>query len=403
MFYQRTLLKTLERASRTFPVVLVTGPRQVGKTTLLEQAAKPTRTRVSLDDPQIRELAIRDPGLFFQRFPPPLLLDEVQYAPQLFPYIKMIADRERKSGLFWMTGSQQFQLMKGVTESLAGRVAILQLQGFSQAEKQGDAKRPPFLPGNTVPNGCAHSLRETYALIHRGSYPALHANPKTDVTMFYASYLRTYLARDVSDVLRVTDEMAFLRFMKVVAARTGQLLNYADMARDVDVSQSTVKSWLSVLQASGIIYLLQPYHTNLATRLIKMPKLYVLDTGLCCYLTGWMSPEVLESGAMSGAILETYAVSEILKSYWHHGLDPAVFFYRDKEQREIDLLIETNGRLHPVEIKKSAAPVLHDIRNFEYLRTRSLALKLGHGAVVCFAPRPLPLTREVDALPVGVI
>lgn len=382
--------------------MLVTGPRQVGKTTLLELAAKSARTRITLDDPQIRELASRDPALFFQTFPPPLLLDEVQYAPQLFPCIKMIADRERKNGLFWMAGSRQFHFMKGVTESLAGRVAILQLQGFSQAEKQGDPKRRPFLPERRAPQDCALSLREVYALIHLGSHPALRANPKTNAATFYASCLRTCLARDVSDLLRVTDGMAFLRFMKTAVARTGRLLNYADMARDVNVSQNTIKSWLSVLQTSGLIHLLQPYHANLvATLLIKMPKLYFLDTGLCRHLTGWSSPEALEAGAMSGALLEAYVVSEILKSHWHHGLDPSVFFYREKERREIDLLIEADGKLHPVEIKKTAAPSLHGIRHFKWFREHYPAA--SRGAVICFTPRPLPLTSDTDALPVGAI
>ena len=399
MFFTRTLFETLERASRTFPAVLVTGPRQVGKTTLLEQAAESGRTRVTLDDPIIRELACRDPALFFQRFQPPLLIDEVQYAPQLFPHIKMTVDRERQNGLFWMTGSQQFHLMRGVTESLAGRVAILQLQGLSQAEKCDTPQRPPFMPGNTPATSRSLSLRDVYRLIQLGSFPALHANPEVDAQTFYASYVRTYLARDVSDVLRVSDTMRFLRFMKIAAARTGQLLNCADMARDAEVSPNTLKSWLSVLEASGIIHLLPPWHANLATRLVKMPKLYFLDTGLCCHLTGWNNPEVLESGAMGGAFLETYVVSEILKSHWHHGRAVSLCFYRDKEKREIDLLLESNGLLHPIEIKKTASPAPSDVRVFDYLRTRGHPM--GPGALICFSPHHFPLSRGVDCVPVG--
>jgi len=399
MFFSRTIRSFLEKTSRTFPVVLVTGPRQVGKTTLLEHMATPDRTRVSLDDPQIRELAQRDPALFFQRFQPPLLIDEAQYAPQLFPHIKMMADRKRQNGLVWMTGSQQFHMMRGVTESLAGRVAILQLQGLSQAEKLNTPNHLPFMPGNPAENPVALSLPNVFRHIHRGSFPALYANEEVDAETFYASYLRTYLARDVNDLLRVSDAMSFLRFMKAVAARTGQLLNYADVARDVEVSQNTVKSWLSVLQASGVIHLLPPWHANLTTRLVKMPKLYFLDTGLCCHLTGWSNPSVLESGAMGGAIFETYVVSEILKGYWHHGRSAPLSFYRDKERREIDLLLEENGCLHPVEIKKTASPGLSDIRVFDYLRTHGHSV--GHGALICFAPQRFPLTGDVDCIPVG--
>jgi len=401
MFFSRTIISTLEKTSRTFPVVLVTGPRQVGKTTLLEHVATPERTRVTLDDPQIRELAQRDPALFFQRFQPPLLIDEAQYAPQLFPHIKMMSDRKRQNGLVWMTGSQQFQMMRGVTESLAGRVAILQLQGLSQAEKFNTPHRVPFLPGNPVAHHPPLALPDVFRFIHRGSYPALYANGEVDAETFYASYLRTYLARDMNDLLRVSDDMTFLRFMKVVAARTGQLLNYADIARDVEVSQNTIKSWLSVLQASGIIHLLPPWHANLTTRLIKMPKLYFIDTGLCCHLTGWSNPSVLESGAMGGAFFETYVVSEILKSYWHHGRTAPLCFYRDKEKREIDLLLEENGCLHPIEIKKTASPGLSDIRTFDYLRKRGHPI--GHGALVCMVSQRFPLTADVDCVPVGEI
>ncbi len=400
MYYSRTLTATVQRASTAFPVVLVTGPRQVGKTTLLEHAAKQGRTYVTLDDPQVRMLAKTDPALFFQTYRTPLLIDEIQYAQELFPYIKMTADREKVPGLFWLTGSQQFHLMKGVTESLAGRVAVLDLQGLSQAEKLGRPDTPPFLPGNRADSqGKSLALRAVYELIVKGSFPALFAGAKPDRELFYASYLRTYLERDVRDLLKITDESNFVKFMKVVAARTGQLLNYSDLARDVDVSQNTVKAWLSVLQTSGLVYLLQPYFTNVTSRLIKTPKLYFMDTGLCCYLTGWRTAETLESGAMNGAIFETYAITEIIKSYWHHGRQAPVYFYRDKEKKEIDLLIAENGTLYPIEIKKSASPANKDIRNFDLLRKQNTAI--GHGAVICLAQRRLPITREVDSVPIG--
>lgn len=403
MYYQRTLTTTLQRASSAFPVVMVSGPRQVGKTTLLEHAAKQGRAYVTLDDPHVRLLAKTEPALFFQTFSPPLLIDEIQYAQELFPYIKMISDRVKKPGLFWLTGSQQFQLMKNVTESLAGRVAVLDLQGLSQAEKFHHPDAPPFLPGNSTDlQREVLTLRKVYELIVTGSFPALFsAAKKPDRELFYASYVRTYLERDVRDLLKIADEANFLRFMKVAAARTGQLLNFSDMARDVDVSQNTVKAWLSVLQASGLVYLLQPYFTNVTSRLIKTPKLYFMDTGLCCYLTGWRTAETLESGAMNGPLFETYAVTEIIKTYWHHGRQAPVYFYRDKEKREIDLLIEENGTLYPVEIKKTASPGNKDIRNFAALHKKGPVI--GRGAVICLTQRRMPITHEVDSVPVGEI
>jgi len=400
MYYRRTLTSTIQSASAAFPVVLVTGPRQVGKTTLLQHAAKQGRAYVTLDDPQVRLLAKTDPALFFQTYRTPLLIDEIQYAQELFPYIKMIADREKRPGLFWLTGSQHFHLMKGVTESLAGRVAVLDLQGLSQGEKLGRPETPPFLPGNRPDTQCEPlELRAVYEMIVKGSFPALFAGANPDRELFYASYLRTYIERDVRDLLKISDEANFVKFIKVAAARTGQLLNYSDLARDVEVSQNTVKAWLSVLQTSGLVYLLQPYFTNVTSRLIKTPKLYFMDTGLCCYLTGWRTAETLESGAMNGALFETYAVTEIIKSYWHQGRQAPVYFYRDKEKREIDVLIEENGTLYPVEIKKTASPGSKDIRNFALLQKQKA--KIGHGAVICLAQRRLPLTREAHSVPIG--
>jgi uncharacterized protein len=333
MYFKRTLSESLQKASKTFPIVFITGPRQVGKTTLLEQCSQEDRVYVTLDDTEIRALAKRDPALFFQRFKAPLLIDEVQYAPELFPYLKMIADKEKKTGIFWLTSSQQFHLMKNISESLAGRVALLDLQGLSQCEKFNKPVRFPFLPANNLEKVVELDLKSVYEIILKGSYPALYAQENIDIKLFYSSYLRTYLERDVRDLLNISDEQKFVTFLKVAAARTGQLLNYADIARDVDVSQNTVKSWISILQTSGLIYLLQPYYTNITSRAIKTPKLYFLDTGLCCYLTGWSTSETLETSAMSGAIFETYVVSEILKSYWHNGKQPQLYFYREKEKK----------------------------------------------------------------------
>lgn len=401
MYFKRTLSSFLQDASKTFPVVFITGPRQVGKTTLLEHLLEEDRAYVTLDDPQIRLLAKNDPAMFFQRYKAPLLIDEIQYAAELFSYIKMIVDKEKKTGMFWLTGSQQFHLMKNISESLAGRVAILDLQGLSQNEKFNNPIRPPFLPANNLEKVADLDLKSVYEIILKGSYPALYAREDVDRRLFYSSYLRTYLERDVRDLLKISDEQKFITFLQVAAARTGQLLNYADIARDVDVSLNTIKSWISILQTSGLIYLLQPYYNNINSRAIKTPKLYFLDTGLCCYLTGWNSSETLEASAMSGAIFETYVVSEIIKSYWHNGKQIQIYFYRDKEKKEIDVLIEENGKLYPIEIKKSANPATKDIKNFSMLDT--ISKPKGQGAIICFSNNYLPLTKDVTIIPVSYL
>lgn len=398
MFFERTLSETIKNATKTFPVVLITGPRQVGKTTIFQQYQEPERTYITLDDPQIRALAQNDPALFLQTYKTPLFIDEIQYAPQLFPYIKMAVDKEKRKGMFWLTGSQQFLLMKNVSESLAGRAAILELQGLSQAEKFR-RKNQPFLPENIENTTVFLDIHDIYALILKGSFPELYANENMDWNLFYSSYLKTYIEKDIRDLTNISDESLFIRFMKVAAARTGQLLNYSDMASDVGVSVPTIKSWISLLETSGLVYLLQPYHNNITKRAVKTPKLYFLDTGLCCYLSGWQSVETLSIGAMSGAILETYAVSEILKSYLFNGKSAHIYFYRDKEKKEIDVLIERNGKFYPIEIKRTASPKESDVKNFNVLK--SLKLSAGKGAIICFYNQFLPLNADVNIIPMS--
>ena len=284
---------------------------------------------------------------------------------------------------------------------MAGRVAILDLQGLSQREKFNKPIQQPFLPANNLEKVADLDLKSVYEIILKGSYPALYAREDVDRRLFYSSYLRTYLERDVRDLLKISDEQKFITFLQVAAARTGQLLNYADIARDVSVSQNTIKSWISILQTSGLIYLLQPYYNNITSRAIKTPKLYFLDTGLCCYLTGWNTSETLETSAMSGAIFETYVVSEIIKSYWHNGKQIQIYFYRDKEKKEIDILIEENGKLYPIEIKKSANPSTKDIKNFSVLD--SISKPKGQGAIICFSNNYLPLNKDVTIIPVSYL
>ncbi len=407
--YQRTLQQTIHTISASFPVLMLTGPRQVGKTTLLEMCSEGARTYVTLDDLDARSLAQRDPALFLQTWQPPVTIDEIQYAPQLFSAIKIIVDRDKRNGQFWLTGSQKFHLMRGITESLAGRVAIVDLLGLSQAELCGRAAASrPFLP---TPQWIAQAgqmaqeqpkrLKDIYRSIWLGSYPRLLEQGERSRDLFYRSYVQTYIQRDVQDVLKVSDQMAFNRFLGAVAARTGQLLNYASLARDVEVDNKTVKSWLSILEASGLVYLLQPYHRNLTKRLVKTPKLYFLDTGLAAYLTKWPDAESMEAGSMSGAILETWLFAEILKSYWHNGLEANLFFYRDTDQREVDLLLEVGDTLYPVEFKKTASPSQNVARQFTALD--KLGKTIGAGAVICFVERDIPLSQAVTAIPAGYL
>lgn len=406
MYIQRTLEYFLKQVEQQFPVLLVTGPRQVGKTTILKHLSQEIRKYITLDDPNLAQLANEDPALFLQRFTPPVLIDEIQYAPALLPYIKMAVDEQNKPGAFWLTGSQQFQLMKGVSESLAGRVGIVNLLGLSLKEQQHHPKiAEPFLPVKEqlvrrAENSPVLTLQDIYQIIWRGAFPVL-CTSIMDRDLFYSSYVQTYLQRDVRDLANVGDTHVFLKFLRAAAARTGQLLNMADMARDTGISPMTAKNWLAILEASGIIYLLEPYHNNITNRLIKTPKLYFLDTGLCAYLTEWSSPETLEAGAMSGAILETFILTEILKSYWHNGKRAPLYYYRDKDKKEIDLLIVQDEVIYPLEFKKSSRVDKSITQQFNVLK--KLNKEIGNGGVICLIASLLPMTETDNAIPVGYL
>jgi len=332
-----------------------------------------------------------------------LLIDEIQYAPELFPAIKAWVDGHPGHGQIWLTGSQPFHLMQNVGESLAGRVAVMQLQGLSMGERLGRGRAVrPFLPGdaatrNAAPPDGASALQWIFETIWRGSFPALQGQPADHRDLYQASYLQTYLQRDVRDLAQVGNLPVFTRFLRSAAARTGQLLNLADMARDVGVAPNTAKQWLSILQASGLVWLLEPYHTNVSKRMVKAPKLYFLDTGLASYLTEWSSPSTLEAGAMAGAIFETWVVGELLRSYWHNGQQAPMYYYRDRDQREIDVLIVKDGTAYPIEIKKTSQPGRDAIRHFSAVATTGLAM--GPGAVICLTDQRVPITAEVDAVP----
>ena len=402
MYINRTLEKHIKQLSNQFKVILVTGARQVGKSTLLKHC-DPERNYVTLDDYRAREMALNDPELFLQRYKAPLIIDEIQYAPSILSYIKIAVDNSDKKGQYWLTGSQQFHMMKNVTESLAGRVAIVDLKGLSLKELDG-LEQAPFIPTadnieNMRKSSRYHDLTDIYEKIWRGSYPEVNTNTDTDWETFYKSYLRTYIERDIKDLNAVKNEMDFIKFLKVLAARTGQMLDYTDISKEVGVSSPTIKSWVSILVSSNIVYLLQPYFSNINKRIVKTPKIYFMDTGLCSYLTNWDNSQVLESGAMSGAIFETYVVSEIIKSYAHNIKEPNIYYYRDKDKREIDVIIECNGKLYPIEIKKSSNPDKSAIKNFSVISEDNL----GNGAVVCLAKEDYPITKNINAIPISYI
>lgn len=417
MYVKRALEETVLKTSRTFPVVLVTGPRQVGKTTMLKKIMEPERKYVTLDDPDVRYLAKKDPALFMQRYTPPVLIDEIQYATELLPYIKMAVDNSQRMGDFWLTGSQVFRLMQNVSESLAGRVGILSLLGLSDAEINGYPNEPFTADKDRLcsrlhlvkPRG----LNEIYQRIFRGSMPALCTNAEIDGETYYKSYIDTYLQRDIRDLAQVADEMQFYNFMIVVAAHTSKPLIYDELAAAAGISAPTAKKWLSILVSSHIVALVQPYANNILKRVVKMPLMHFLDTGLAAQLLKWESPATLERGAMAGAFFESYVFSEIYKSYLNAGKEPPIYYYRDNTQKEIDLLLYQNNTVYPVEVKKAASPGKAAIKNFSVLEPlekaepfngiEALKVNVGMGSVICMNDNLLPLDEKNWYVPVWLI
>lgn len=407
-YIKRNMEDVFLALNKQYPAILVTGPRQVGKTTMLQKLITregKNRNYVSLDDLNDRALAKSDPAMFFQIHQPPILIDEIQYAPELFTYIKIHVDKHQRSGDFWMTGSQLFKLMDGVQESLAGRVALLHLSALSQQEiysnlagaftldmdeltDRQQAIKPAFAP-------------EIFNRLFLGGMPALVSKKYEERNIFYSSYINTYLERDVKDVSGSIDSLKFLNFITAVAARASQMVNYKGIADDCDIDQTTTKNWLRILETLGIIFYLHPYANNVLKRTVKTPKLYFYDTGLVCYLTKWSSAETAMNGAMNGALLENFTVSEIQKSYQNVGKEPYLYYYRDKDAKEIDLLLERDGKLYPIEIKKSATPEKKMIRNFSVIEKSPL--QRGTGAILCFAEKLGAFDRENLIVPISFI
>lgn len=409
-YIRRSIEDIVLKSEKTFKSILVTGARQTGKSTVLQKLF-PEKKYVPVDDPFIEEQAVEQPEMFMMLNPPPVIYDEVQRAPNLFRYIKIKCDESDERGLFCLSGSQPLELMEGVSESLSGRIGIIELSGLSMREIKGDSFNRSFVPTMEYVQERSKSVKpfdNIWEVIHRGGYPELQ-NPEVDWSVFYSSYIKTYLERDVRSLSTVQNLDDFRKFMIAVAARTGQMINYANIADEVGKDQSTIKRWLSVLEASGIIYLLEPFSSSVLKRAIKTPKVYFRDTGLAAYLTRWLTPETLANGAMSGAFFETFVISEILKSYSNRGIDYryCVSYYRGRDKKktsenEIDLIIEENGTLYPVEIKRSSKVTADQTSAFSVLDGIP-DKKRGMGAVICMCPQPGVLRENILQLPVWYI
>ena len=402
MYIKRQIENTLEKAFAAFPAILVTGPRQVGKSTLLLNKFS-NITNITLDNPlQLMSLK-QDTMGFFKLAGTPLILDEIQRAPECFTVLKYMIDSDRRAGMYILTGSQKYELMKGVSESLAGRVGIFNMLGLSEREIRGDSFNAPFLPISEYLLARRPQIRSDinnlWRRIHRGSMPELYANEHMDWEQFYASYVNTYIERDVKQLDSVGDTLAFMQFMTALASRTGELLNMSALAKDIGVDSKTVKKWISVLQTSNIIYLLQPFSLNINKRIVKTPKVYFTDTGLVCYLCRWLTPETLMNGAMAGNIYETFIISEILKSYYNAGKEAEMYFFRNTDGQEIDLLFYQDQTLFPVEIKKTSSPNIKDAKHFKTLSSFFPTLTIGEGGIICNTEQLLPIGQNVKIIP----
>ena len=409
MYITRHIEPVVERIAKRKPVLVLTGARQVGKSTMLRQVYRGINY-ISLNRPLVRESAKENPSLFFEAYKPPVIVDEIQKAAELFDYVKDIVDEDKKKGQFYLTGSASIALMKNVTDSLAGRAGVIKLLGLSLRELAQMEYRAPFVPTSGHMEEMAKSAFEfDYAkiisCIHKGFFPELYETESDlhDWADYYSSYFQTYIEKDIKDVLNIQSESAFVKFVRAAASLTGQMLNLTAIAEICAKDVKTVRAWLSVLESSGLVYLLEPYYNNFNKRLVKTPKLYFLDTGLACWLLGWNTPLQLTSGAMWGSIFESFVFAEILKSYYNDGIvKPPLYYYRDQDKKEIDLLVEDGDTLYPIEIKTTADPSKSMVKTFHRL-IGVPGKKIGAGALVCLARERLPLTDSTWILPVQMI
>lgn len=404
MYLYRHIEQALKKAEKQTKVVLLTGARQVGKSTSICEVF-PDYLYITLDDENELRLALNDRSLFFQDRTFPLIIDEIQYAKELFRSVKLIVDRDPGKGQVFITGSQTYELLSAYSESLAGRISILEMSSLSMRERLNIGFYDPFIPSADYINNRQKNLRsyeDLWSLIQRGSLPEL-LDETRDREWFYRDYVRTYIERDVRRIVNIQDEMKFRALLVSLAARSGQMLIYDDIARDVGADVKTVQRWISVVEGSGLVKIIHPYHHNAIKRAIKTPKLFFMDTGLLCYLVGWNTPETAKNGAMSRQIFETFVVSEILKSFLNCGKDVSgIYYYRDKEKREIDLLIEDGNTLYPIEIKKGASLQPDWTASFSVLE-KIKDKTIANGTVICQAEKRMPHSQTVEALPVAYV
>lgn len=405
MYIHRTLEAKFLKMSTFFKAVLVTGARQVGKTTMLKHLSE-NRTYVSLDDVDTLTLAKEDPKLFFMRYKPPIIIDEIQKAPELFPYIKILCDESEDTGLFWLTGSEQFSMMKNVTESLAGRIGIMTLYPLSISEINNVRLDAPldFSLDNLVKREKQtepFDLNTVFMQIWKGGMPQVQNADDQQRSLYYSSYINTYLMRDVVSAGGVTDEIRFKKFLTACAANTSQQLNLTNLAMITEVSHPTAKSWLALLERLHIVYLLEPYANNKLKRLAKTPKLYFWDTGLCCYLAKWLSADTLINGNASGYYFENYAVTELLKDLEYNSVNYDISYFRDSNSKEIDIFLEIGGKIHPLEIKLSASPDRREIKKYSILDANSIPR--GNGGIICMSPTVIPIDENNYYIPINII
>ena len=398
--YEREAVEMIEKVNKNFKVLLVTGPRQVGKTTLLLHLKPKNMEYVTLDDEVLRNQAINDPKLFLEEHPFPLLIDEVQYAPNLFSYIKINVDKEQKNGMYWLTGSQQFHLMKSASETLAGRVGIINLNSFTYAEINNNSNRELFDPLN-LKEAPYINTKKLFEIIFKGGMPELYKNKNMDRNLYFGSYIDTYISRDIRELTQIGNIDAFKKFVVSVASRTGEQLNYSALALDSGISVPTATNWMSILTVSGLVYLLEPYMNSEIKRLTHIPKIIFMDTGLAAFLAGWESAKDLQLSEKSGHYLETFIISEIVKSYNAKGIKPNISYYRDKDKNEIDLIMYKNDTLYPFEIKKTASPNLRMISNFKILEKTNK--KIGNGGIICCYDKLMHLDENNMIIPISSV